>query len=260
MTEEDEKQLELLLKHERSGGGVLKWLFAFLLLANAGLWMWNQWIREGSESDSVRARPPVAAEKLRLISEPGVKLDRRGSAPPQPKPKPAEACYRVGPFGAQDAAQSGAGLLAGMNVGYERREQTQTVVTGYRVLLAPFPNKQAAERQRTRLTRLGFKDHALAQESGGKYTVSLGVYSVEANAQKRIKELKAKNVTAAVEPISETRAAYWLEIDRPDGGLIDEETIDKLRRQDWGSPQIKLTATVCAAPGENSSTAKAAKP
>lgn len=265
MKHEDEKQLDLLLTYEKTSGGVLKWVFAFFLLANAGLWMWNQWIREASDSDSVRARLPIAAEKMRLITEPGVKLVRRGSAPveppPEAKPKRAQACYRVGPFAEQKGADARGKLLAQMKIDFERREQTQNLVTGYRVALPRFSTKKAAERQRARLARLGIKDHALTQEQGGKYTISLGVYSVEANAQKRVKELKAKKIKATLQPISETRASYWLEFNKPlDGTPTDGEKIKKLKQQGWGSPDIKLTTAVCAAPSGKPSTASVPKP
>lgn len=261
MKPEDEKQLDLLLTHEKASGGVLKWMFVFLLLANAGLWMWNQWIRESADSDSIRARPPIEAERMRLITEPGVELIRRGSAPAEPKQKTAEACYRVGPFAEKKGADAAEKELAQLKIDYKRREQTQKFVTGYRVALPLFSTRQAAERRRAQLAQLGVKDQALTQEQGGKFMISLGVYSVETNAQTRIKELKTKKITATLRPINESRSVFWLELNAPsDGALADEETIKKLKQQDWGSPGIKLAATRCGAQADNSTAAKAAKP
>lgn len=239
-------------------GGFLKWMFALLLLANIGLWMWNQWIREIPEADTVRARPSIAAEKMQLLTEPGVSLKRRVTKPAHPAEIPAQrvtTCYRLGPFTDVKLAAKATMVLVELHVEYIQRRETQKHVAGYRVYLAPLPSKAAADRRRAELSKLGFRDHAVLPDEGGKYAISLGVFSVEANARKRLVELSAKGVKARVQSLIEPREIYWIDIQ-------DSETADpssdgisaRLQRQDWNTPDAKLTQAVCGAPQEPVST------
>ncbi len=225
---------------------MLKWLFAALLILNVGLALWIYSYGGGPAVPEQEPRVAVNAEAMKLATEKGVSLKARPKPPP-PKPQPAAeppvpvaACYRAGPFAELEQALAAARQLDERGIGSMRREETRPTVTGYRVYLPPFPTRQAAEARRRELTRFGFRDHALILEDG-KYGVALGFYSVQANARKQMRRLEAKGVRARLEPVQQSRTAYWLELS---GGNLFES----LKDFSWGASGVSLSEYNCPAP------------
>ncbi len=224
----------------------LKWLFAALVLANLGLWMWASWYRETPAPENRAARPPIAPEKMRLLSEPGVKLIPRKAPPPanaELAAAAAQVCFHIGPFADADAAVAGESKLSEWHLAIVRRAEELKVVIGYRVYLPAFTSKEAAERKRKQLTRLGFKDHALSQDGPSQYSISLGLFAVEANAQGRVRELAAKGVTAEMQAVTQTRTHYWLDINV----AVLPDIAAKVKQIDWGAKDIQAQETACPA-------------
>ncbi len=230
----------------------MRWLFAFLLLANIGLWMWASWYRVLPD-DAAGPRPPIAPEKLRLLKElpagtavpAGTEKRGRGGEAPAGH----EVCYRLGPFTDAKLAAKAGERLDRLDFRYQRRAEVQKAITGYRVFLAPFPSKAAAERKRAELARLGFKDHALMHDGDGENGISLGVFSVEVNAQNRLRELAAKGVKADLLPIYHAKTVYWLEVAGAGraGGDAASRPLAVLRAQDWRAREVKAEQLDCRA-------------
>jgi hypothetical protein len=241
----------------------MKWVFAILVLANLGFWLWATGIREPQDQPVVSGRPALAPEKMKLLTEPGVKLVPR----PKPRPQPARpadsepaaategrgetagACYRVGPFADAASADKAGAELTELNISFVRELEEQRRVVSQRVYLPSFPTKEAAEAKRKELTRLGFRDHALIEEEGMQHAISLGVYSVEANALRHIKLLAAKGIQARIEPLYQIRAGYWLAL-RLDAPAAGGDALAALRARKWEAPNVKLTEAPCPRMGE----------
>ena len=232
-----------------------KWVFAALLLANIGLWMWGSWHRDTFEDETATAdeatRAELAPEKMRLLSEPGVHLLPRkapplGATEPTQTPAPlpvGQRCWRIGPF-ADPAQASQAGVkLDERKLGFTRRIEGQKTVSGYRVQLPSLASKGAVENKRKELTRLGFKDHTVIQREAWQNTISLGLFSAELNAENRVRELTAKGVEATVQPLYQTQTRYWLEI----APGVPAETANQLKQVDWGATPVQVTETACPA-------------
>jgi len=158
----------------------------------------------------------------------------------------AGRCYRIGPFHELARAEQAGTTLTTLRLTFERRGEEQKTVSGYRVFLPSFPSKVAAARKRRELTRLGFRDHALIQGPAGRYAISLGVYSVERNAQNHLRRLAAKGVRARLEQLTQTQTIYWLELrhlpGNTAGGAVSLET---LKQQDWGVKPIQFIESTC---------------
>lgn len=224
----------------------LKWIFATLVLANLGLWMWASWYKETPLEESRVARAPVAPEKMRLFNEPGVKLVPRKRPPPANAgltANVAPACFQIGPFPDVDLVARAESRLRELQLTYSRRAEETRRVTGYQVYLPPLPSPQAAERKRRELTRLGFKDHALIQEEGMQNAISLGRFAVEANAQSRVRELAAKKVQASIQPFQQTRTRYWLDV----AVRTPSETADRMKQIDWAAKDVQVQEIACPA-------------
>ncbi|MEK7206881.1 MAG: SPOR domain-containing protein [Pseudomonadota bacterium] len=225
---------------------ILKWSLAFLVLANIGLWMWATWYKDIPEEDdeTLTALPSLSPHKMRLLSEPGVNLVPR---------KTLAGCYRIGPFVDSDQAAKAAAILNEQRFGFTQRDEEQKVVT-YRVYLPPLSSKDAVEKQRQELTRIGFKDHAVILEEGWHNAISLGLFSIPANAEHRVRELTAKGVTAKVQSLTQTRLLHWLEITGP----FLTETLSRLKEMNWDAKDVQLSEFVC--PGANPAAPKETPP
>jgi hypothetical protein len=193
----------------------MRWLFAALILAHVGLLMWGLWYREDADTARREPYPAVHPEKMRLLSEAGVRLKPRAPKPPDKNEAPpavSPGCYRLGPFAKAEEIAKLEAALGEMALASARREEAVKTVTGYRVYLPPFPSKEAAEKKRRELTQLGFKDHALLQEEGLENALSLGVFSVEANARNHLRRLAAQGVPAKLLTLEQARTVYWLDV------------------------------------------------
>ncbi|TAM47332.1 MAG: SPOR domain-containing protein [Gammaproteobacteria bacterium] len=225
-----------------------KWLFALLILANVGLWLWMTGFRQGDSAVVEGSRPAIQPEKLRLLTEPGVQVKERApDAPATPALANAAAgCYRLGPFADDAATEKAIGMLKQIPLAYERKQEEQPVVTGYRVYLPPLASRDAVEKKRRQLTRLGFKDHSLIQEEGLQNAISLGTFTVEANAQKHQRALAAKKIEAKIQTLTQTRTRQWLALG-PAENLAG--ALPRLREADWGSVDAKIEETPCLTGG-----------
>lgn len=224
----------------------LKWIFAALVLANIGLWMWASWYQEMPVEETRMARPPVVPEKMRLLKEPGVKLVPRKAPPPasaELTTGAAPACFHIGPFPDADLVARAETRLNELQLTYSRRSEETRSVTGYLVYLPSLPSQKAAERKRQELTRLGFKDHALVQEEGMQNAISLGLFTVEANAQSRVRELADKKVQARIQPFQQTRTRFWLDV----AVKVPSETADKIKQIDWAAKDVQVQEITCPA-------------
>jgi len=225
----------------------LKWLFAAFVLANIGLWMWASWYKETPLEETRAARAPLALEKMRLLTEPNVKLTPRKTPPPANAELTANAvpvCFHLGPFTDTARVTQAEAKLNELHLGFARRTEETKMITGYRVYLPPLASKEAAERKRQELTRLGFKDHAVFQEEGWRNAISLGLFSVEANATARVRELAAKGVEASMQPLTQDRTLYWLDLLEPTA----QDNIVKLKQADWGAKEVQLHESTCPSP------------
>ena len=224
----------------------LKWLFAAFVLANIGLWMWASWYKEAPVEEHRAARAPIAPEKMRLLTEPDMKLTPRKTPPPANAELTANTvpvCFHLGPFAETARVTQAEAKLSELRLGFSRRTEETKMITGYRVYLPPLASKEAAERKRQELNRLGFKDHAVIQEEGWHNAVSLGLFSVEANATARVRELAAKGVEASMQPLTQNRTHTWLDLIAP----VSPENVMKLKQTDWGAKDIQAQETTCPA-------------
>ena len=232
---------------------MLKWLFGLLVLSNLGLLMWGTWYREPlAPIEAPQPQAPVAVEKMKLLSEPGVRLIARAKAP-TPAPPPGEnsaaaaSCHRLGPFTSPEKARAAATKLENWGLKSERLSEFETQGVGYRVYLPPFASREVAEGKRRELTRLGFADHALiVGEDGMENGISLGLFAVEQNAQARVQQLAQKGVEASVQSVPTVRPVYWLALSTPAvDGKIGDVPIARFTEEDWGISAAPLRPVAC---------------
>lgn len=195
----------------------MKWLFSGLLLANMGMWMWGNWYVTGPVAPvALQARQEIAPEKMLTLEElDQKKLSQRTSPVPSQKKltdvTPPRSCYRIGPFPRERDIRSVRKWLADYVVSAVPVEKEQEV-TSYRVYIRPLPSTAVANEMRKKLTRAGFRDHALMYEPGMRNAISLGVFSVKKNAVKHINKLKKKGFKASRQTVVKYQSQYFIDI------------------------------------------------
>jgi len=219
---------------------VAKTAFALLVLANVGLVLWATGFQSGSDVPE-GPRPALHPDKMRLVDEPGTPLSMR-NAGPVAAGKTETGCYRIGPFSESTQADKASTVLKEIPLAYERRAEAQTVVTGYRVYLPPLATREAAEKKRRELGRLGFKDSSEMQDAGMENAMSLGLFTVEANAQNHVQALAAKKIDAQMQTLSQAHTLHWLYL-----GTVESLAgmLPRLQATDWGDTGIKVEETRC---------------
>lgn len=220
-------------------------MVAALVLANVAFLMWGLWYHQPLVGLN-GPRPPVdvSADKMRLLSEPGVRLSPRaknGAAAVA-----ALNCYRLGPFPALERARAAGAKLDGWGLSFERIAETESIGEAFRVVTRPLPTREAAERRRREISALGFKDNALLQEEALANSISLGIFALEQNARAHLRDLERKGVTAMIQRIPNVRPVYWLKF--PEQAVGDQPgrvAPARFAAEDWGTPNVRLQSAAC---------------
>lgn len=222
----------------------MKWVVATLVLLNLTLWMWASWHEPpASGPRGPVPRSEVAAGTLRLLSEPGVSVRARSprKRPPVKALKdvaPPKRCFTLGPFTARKPWEKTRTRLTNRGLPAAAREEEETKIT-YRVYIPPLKSREAAAVMRKKLTRLGFRDHAILDEPGLRNAVSVGVFAVKANAMRRQRQLKKKKIKTRRQTLRRSRSLYWLDV------KSENDLIEQLAGRKWGDPEAVLKQVDC---------------
>jgi hypothetical protein len=69
------------------------------------------------------------------------------------------------------------------------------------------------------------------------------LFTVEANAESRVRELAAKKVQARIQPFQQTRTRFWLDV----AVKVPAQTADRIRQIDWASKDVQVREIACPA-------------
>jgi hypothetical protein len=193
--------------------------FLLLVAANLALFAWFQHFPPAeSSADPEPARRQIQPEQIRLLE--GKELTALSSAKPKP-PAPGASCVEWGGFAiaeAPKAEQALAPLALGARLAQRRSEET----AGWWVFIPPQPNRAGAQKKTAELKALGVDDYYILQDEGPmRWSVSLGVFSTEEAARKRLEALRARGVRSAQTGERDTQVAkIWFQVRGPDAALL----------------------------------------
>lgn len=208
----------------------MKQVLSILVLANIGLLMWGSWYKDSETPDLATPLPSVAGDRMLHLDEPGARPEKRKkkSTPARELRAVQHVCYAVGPFKSTRSAAAGGTHLKKLGLIYRlRTRESESKV--YRVYLPPLASTQEALAMQRRLRKLGFTDNAILREPAMSNAISIGVYSVKANADKIQAQLKKKGIRARIQGIDRIRTSHWLDIDSAN---VSMETLQSIR---WGA-------------------------
>lgn len=189
---------------------IRKWIFLLLLVGNAVVFGAIQLGGEGG-GESALGHEALRADRIKLL---GIHRTVPPAATAQAGAKASQSaavCLEWGSFGGSDVARAREALAA-LQLGARVSERN---VEGGRfwVYIPPIQSPQLAQKKLSELAGLGVRDYQLVQDAGKwKSAISLGVFSSEEVANKRLAELRSKGVKSAIAAAreAETRVSFVL--------------------------------------------------
>lgn len=210
---------------------IMKWMVGFLLVLNAGLFLWATG-RESGGSESAAAYPVVSAESMRLLSE--IKAENSSDREAR--------CVRIGPFENSAVAALAAQKLDAMFLKYSRLTVKSREIRAFRVFLGPFESPSAIQVQRELLDAAGIEDYYVKRDDQNA-VISLGLFSQREGAEALQEKLGRNNVQSKLR--AEDRVLepnFWLEINEPAVARNVPPELDDAR---WGEKDAKTRRYEC---------------
>lgn len=198
---------------------MLKFIFWILLLANAGLFAYQQGYFDAlvqSGREPARMKDQLNADKLKLIPAPAptpvpAPAPEPAAAPepaPAPAPTPTQApaaaaksnviaCTEFGNFSPEEAKRLSA-QLASLSLGARVTQRAVQEVASHMVFIPPQADKEGAEKKAGELRRMGVEDFFVIQDNSSlRWGISLGVFKQEEAARTHLASLNKKGVRSA---------------------------------------------------------------
>lgn len=222
----------------------MKLLFSSMLLLNIAMFMWGSWYEAPPTTTVVERRPPVNADKLRVLS---TVAETPSVEPTGPRLQPwalravetKRFCASVGPFPSVTMVRRAQSDLADLDLNHRQRQEVTKTIASYRVYLPPQGSHRAAEEKRKQLTSMGFKDHYIIDEPGRENAISLGVFAIERNAWILGRKLAEKGIGAKQETLHHTETVYWLDLE------FGQEAAEQFTQLDWQTPKVRVWDRAC---------------
>jgi len=183
----------------------MRLLFSLLLLANIAWYAWTHWVAQPGDK---AVATPSTGPQLVLARE----------APPA-RPTPSVAarassnCLSLGPFSDLTDAARASTLLRENKLEPRQRAGEGVVWKGYWVSLGGLADRAAANGVIERLRRFGIGDAYAMPDDGNKITISLGLFSEQQRALRRMDDVKALGLEPRIVDRERRGTVYWIDVD-----------------------------------------------
>ncbi len=215
----------------------MKVFFGLLLIANVAFAAF-QWLLPHGQLFAREAKIPVA-EELRLLSESGsgaaavedpvveqaaadqvqepasttetvAAVVEKLVAAVQPEPVPLKLCYSIGPFKERSHALEVSARYASRDISSELRPSTEQEYLGVMVYIDGHASRQEAIDTAEELASKGVRDYIIVNEPGKSNVLSMGVFGLKKNAERRQQSMQNLGYPAIAEPRYRERTIFWL--------------------------------------------------
>ncbi|MEW6039602.1 MAG: hypothetical protein AB1648_15370 [Pseudomonadota bacterium] len=222
----------------------MRFLFYFLLVANAAFFFWSLGHRDTRRQVDIKA--VEAPGRLLLRSE---VADGRGEIPSPPVETPPPAgvdrgalagdgtCYRIGPFAETAEARRVLGLVKEWIDGASVAAESSESLDGYWLLYPKAENMDEAKGNRKMLMDKGIKDVWLIDKGDMAGMISLGIFKTREEAETEVVRLSRLNVRAQIRPRITQSETAWIQFAWDKSALELDEVMIQLRGE---NPEVSV--------------------
>lgn len=185
---------------------MLRLVVVLLLLANIGYFAWAGWV--APTPVSAAPTPAPVAPRLAFATE------VEASSPPAvaEAPEAGLRCVSIGPFfDVTDVARASMSLRA-LGLPPRQRAAEGPVWAGFWVALDNIATRVEADGIVAKLRQFGMAD-AYVVEGPDPVTISLGLFSEQQRALRRLDEVKAQGLAPVIVSRERTGTVYWIDVD-----------------------------------------------
>lgn len=200
----------------------MKAFFILLLLTNI-FFALAQWLLPYEPIDR-RTTPHFGVEKLKLLDEveaPRVEMPRVEVVEQKVQPEdsvlddtplmPDKLCYTLGPFKDQQVAQEIALKFKQNRISISTRSSLEKEYMGVMVYVDGHETRNDAVKTAEALALKGVRDYIIVEEPGKSNILSLGVFSLKKNADRRMSIISRLGYPVKSEARYRGRTIYWLD-------------------------------------------------
>ncbi len=196
--------------------------FFFLLLLTNIIFALVQWMLPYEQVMS-NAQPSLATESLRLLDESDTPVEQElleelkvgslgnnekvGNSPATPD----QLCYTLGPFKEQQSAQEVALKFKQNKIPISSRSSEEKEYRGMMVYVDGHDSRADAVATADSLAEKGVRDYIIVNEPGKTNILSLGVFSLKKNAERRYNKIAKLGYSVKSEARYRNRTIYWLD-------------------------------------------------
>ncbi len=215
----------------------MKVFFGLLLIANVAFAAF-QWLLPQNQLFARDANIPLA-EELQLLSEQGANPQAAESpavaeatepevaveplaavveqpiVEPEAEPEPLKLCYSIGPFKERSHALEVSARYASRDIDSQLRPSQEREYLGVMVYIDGHDSRQEAIATADDLAAKGVRDYIIVNETGKSNVLSMGVFGLKKNAERRQKAMQDLGYPALTEARYRERTIFWLYQEQP---------------------------------------------
>ena len=121
-------------------------------------------------------------------------------------------CSSFGPFADAASVATARGVLQPLGAARMRVRDVVQAPRGWRVVMAPLPDRAAADALATKIRGAGFDDLLVVPSGDEANGIALGRYGSESSARRRESALRTAGFPAQAQPLGETVVSHWLDV------------------------------------------------
>ncbi len=210
-------------------------IFFFLLLLTNIIFAVVQWLLPYEQLFS-KTQPIAAAEQLRLLDEGQVPATSQSSTlvsenATETVEKPSgKLCYTLGPFKKKEDVQEVVQSFNNYNLQVRSRPSMEKEYLGMMVYIGGQQTRKQAREVAKSLAEQGVRDFMIVQDEGQPFALSLGVFGLKKNAERRMSRINELGYDARTEARYRDRTIYWLDYDEKENDVL-KRLVDKLKAE-----------------------------
>ena len=153
-------------------------------------------------SQSVAVAPPAAVASVAAVPAP---------APDATPPASPLRCLSFGPYADAPSVAAARGALQPLGATRTRVRDVVDAPRGWRVVMAPQPDRAAANALAARIREAGFDDLLVIPSGDEANGIALGRYGSEPAARRREAALRGAGFPVQAQPLGEASTRHWLD-------------------------------------------------